>query len=110
MGQPYIFSPQVHAFRRSSVQSECFFELGESLDSGIDARRAGPLTLSLRQPTGNASVPYWTHHQGLGTAAQAFVDDQLSGLGLRGIWGAENVPEPEGNTPEERAEVWFDRV
>ena len=84
-------------------------ELGKSLQLGLDAGWAF-LTFSPRQPTGNASVPYWTLDLGLGTAAQAFVDGQLSGLGFRGVWGAENTPEPKGNTAKKRAEVWFDRV
>ena len=53
------------------------------------------------------SDPYWTLDQDLGTSALAFVDDQLSGLGFSGVWG---VPEPDGNTARERAEVWFDKV
>ena len=65
------------------------------------------------QPTGNASEPFWTRglDPGVSTGAQAFVDEQLSGLGLTGIWGSgRGVPEPKGNTPQERAEVWFDKV
>ena len=81
------------------------------LQSVIDARWAGSLTILLRQPTGNASDPYWTLGlDSTDSTAQAFVDDRLSGLGFRGIWGAENVPEPDGNTARERAEVWFAKV
>ena len=63
---------------------------------------------SLHQPTGNASAPYWTQVDL--SLAQAFIDDQLSGFGLMGIWDAENIPEPKGDTPQEWTEVWFDKV
>ena len=64
---------------------------------------------SSRQPTGNTSAPYWTHEVALGVS-HASVDDQLSGLGLTGVWGAQNAPGPKGDTARERAEVWFDRA
>jgi len=63
-----------------------------------------------RQPTGNASIPYWTLEVDLGGAAHAFVDDKLNGFGLTGVWGAGNVPESKGDSGREQAEVWFDKV
>ena len=58
------------------------------------------------------SDPYWTLglDPGISSPALAFVDGRLSGLGLTGVWGAGDVPEPEGSTERERAEVWFDKV
>ena len=56
------------------------------------------------------SDPFWTFGLDLSNTALAFVDDRLNGLGLTGIWGAENDLEPIGNTAREQAEVWFDKV
>ena len=44
-------------------------------------------------------------------SAQAEVDKSMKGIGLTGVWGAvPGVPEPSGNTPKERAEVWLQRA
>jgi hypothetical protein len=67
------------------------------------------LALLFAQPTSNASTPFWASDFGI-TDAFAVVDDQLSGMGFFGVWGAGNgVPGRQGSTIRERAEVWFDK-
>ncbi|KAJ7610057.1 hypothetical protein FB45DRAFT_1121883, partial [Roridomyces roridus] len=63
------------------------------------------------KPTGNPSSPLWAFDAGLaGTIVEFGVGvDGNVGFGFQGgIWGAGvNVPDPSGNTAEERAEIWF---
>jgi hypothetical protein len=65
------------------------------------------------QATGNASDPFWAWDSGLeGVVAEFDVSDgKVAGFGLRGgIWGADTNNSPQGNTVEERSEVWFDTM
>ncbi|KAJ6520594.1 beta-lactamase/transpeptidase-like protein [Mycena vulgaris] len=57
-------------------------------------------------PTGNASSPVWAYDAGF---SSTHVEFGPGGFGLTGgVWGAASgVPDPQGQTAEERAEVWF---
>ncbi|KAJ7617278.1 beta-lactamase/transpeptidase-like protein [Roridomyces roridus] len=63
------------------------------------------------KPTGNPSSPLWAFDAGFaGTIVEFGVGaDGNVGFGFQGgIWGAGvNVPDPNGDTAEERAEIWF---
>ncbi|KAF8172753.1 beta-lactamase/transpeptidase-like protein [Mycena galopus ATCC 62051] len=60
-------------------------------------------------PTGNASSPVWAYDAGFSSTNVEFgAGNGTSGFGFEnGVWGAQNAPDPQGNTAEERAEVWF---
>lgn len=46
-----------------------------------------------------------------GSFAELMVEGRNTGFGISGLWGAgAGVPDPEGKTVRERAEVWFDKV
>ncbi|KAJ7146054.1 beta-lactamase/transpeptidase-like protein [Mycena epipterygia] len=65
------------------------------------------------QPTGNASSPVWALDAGFSSTHVEFGSSKgTSGFGFTdGVWGAgAGVPEPQGETAEERAEVWFQAV
>jgi hypothetical protein len=67
--------------------------------------------MTLMQPTGDDKEAFWALDVPLGEGAQAFVDDQLTGVGFTGIWGSgAGIDGPKGKTVRERAEVWFNRV
>ncbi|KAJ6630159.1 hypothetical protein B0H10DRAFT_1758968, partial [Mycena sp. CBHHK59/15] len=62
------------------------------------------------KPTGNPSSPVWALDAGFSSTNVEFgFSDTGSGFGLvGGVWGAgAGVPDPQGKTVEERAEVWF---
>ncbi|KAJ6463409.1 beta-lactamase/transpeptidase-like protein [Mycena sanguinolenta] len=64
-------------------------------------------------PTGNASSPVWAYDNGFTGAKVEFGPsiDGTIGFGLEGgLWGAQNSPDPQGNTAEDRAEVWFTKA
>ncbi|KAF7373511.1 Beta-lactamase domain-containing protein [Mycena sanguinolenta] len=64
-------------------------------------------------PTGNASSPVWAYDAGFtGTQVEFGVStDGTTGFGFEnGLWGAQDCPDPQGNTAEERAEVWFTKA
>lgn len=43
--------------------------------------------------------------------AEVVGDDTHIGLALSGVWGAgSGISGPQGETPRERAEVWFDKI
>jgi hypothetical protein len=64
----------------------------------------------LKKPTGNPSEPFWACPVNFGEDARAFVNDELTGIGFTGVWNAgTGVRETEGETVQDRAEVWFDR-
>ncbi|KAJ6600441.1 hypothetical protein DFH09DRAFT_901426, partial [Mycena vulgaris] len=84
---------------------------------------AGPLfnvTGWLAIPTQNASAPYWAYDAGLGGNVAEFAIEagRVVGFGMRGgIWVAgergDGDPfegEPQGETVEERSEVWYDAI
>ncbi|KAJ7270753.1 beta-lactamase/transpeptidase-like protein [Mycena haematopus] len=60
-------------------------------------------------PTGNASSPVWAYDAGLSSTNVEFgASNGTFGFGFEnGVWGAQDSPDPQGNTAEERAEVWF---
>ncbi|KAJ7938345.1 beta-lactamase/transpeptidase-like protein [Mycena leptocephala] len=60
-------------------------------------------------PTGNASSPTWAYDAGFSSTHVEFgVGKGTSGFGfIDGVWGAQDVPDPQGKTAEQRAEVWF---
>lgn len=64
------------------------------------------------QPTGNASSPVWALDAGFSSTHVEFGSDKgTSGFGFTdGVWGAGAVPEPQGETAKQRAEVWFQAV
>ncbi|KAJ7629968.1 beta-lactamase/transpeptidase-like protein [Mycena polygramma] len=56
-------------------------------------------------PTGNASSPVWAYDSGF---SSTHVEFDASGFGFEdGVWGAQDAPDPQGTTAEDRAEVWF---
>ncbi|KAJ7686800.1 beta-lactamase/transpeptidase-like protein [Mycena rosella] len=61
------------------------------------------------KPTGNASSPIWAYDAGF---SSTHIEFGAGGFGLQdGVWGAASgVPDPQGRTAEERAEVWFTAV
>ncbi|KAJ7730392.1 beta-lactamase/transpeptidase-like protein [Mycena maculata] len=66
-------------------------------------------------PTGNASSPLWAYDAGLaGTIVEFGVSNGTGAVGFGfegGVWGeGVDVPDPQGQTAEERAEVWFEAV
>ncbi|KAJ7303566.1 beta-lactamase/transpeptidase-like protein [Mycena albidolilacea] len=62
-------------------------------------------------PTGNASSPIWAYDAGLSSTNVEFgagTANGTFGFGfVGGVWGAQDSPDPQGTTAEERAEVWF---
>jgi hypothetical protein len=72
-----------------------------------------PITRSrISQPTGNASAPFWAYNSVGGVAEFAVDAGKVAGFGMRGgVWGAaEFVDDPQGETVEERSEVWYKAV
>ncbi|KAJ6463410.1 beta-lactamase/transpeptidase-like protein [Mycena sanguinolenta] len=64
-------------------------------------------------PTGNASSPVWVYDAGFtGTQVEFGAStDGTVGFGFEnGLWGAQDSPDPQGNTAEDRAEVWFTKA
>lgn len=71
--------------------------------------------VSIPQPTGNASEPFWVYpgvnSSNFGAIAELATEGGQLGLGLFGIWGpGDGVESPKGLTVHERAEVWFNKV
>ncbi|KAJ7431232.1 beta-lactamase/transpeptidase-like protein [Mycena latifolia] len=60
-------------------------------------------------PTGNASSPVWAYDAGF---SSTHIEFGSGGFGITdGVWGAASgVPDPQGETIEDRAEVWFKAV
>ncbi|KAL0946345.1 hypothetical protein HGRIS_012582 [Hohenbuehelia grisea] len=65
-------------------------------------------------PTFDEAHPFWVANPAWGTlpTGEFAYDSGTFGLGLIGnIWGAgTDVKSPAGDTPRERAEVWFDKI
>ncbi|KAJ7101414.1 beta-lactamase/transpeptidase-like protein [Mycena belliarum] len=57
-------------------------------------------------PTGNASRPVWPYDAGF---SSTHIEFGVGGFGLTGgLWGAgDGIPDPQGESIAERAEVWF---
>ncbi|GLB41349.1 putative beta-lactamase [Lyophyllum shimeji] len=83
---------------------------GSHLQLSHFTRNTFNVSLVSSYPTGNASQPFWTYNAGvLDSSAVAQFDK--GGVGMMGIWGAsDGVPEPEGKSIKELAEVWFDKT
>ncbi|KAG6810844.1 hypothetical protein H0H92_010109 [Tricholoma furcatifolium] len=62
----------------------------------------------------NSSEPYWTYGVSAldsGASAEFQVDGDQIAFGFFGIWGAGGgIPDPQGNTLQERAEVWLEKA
>ncbi|KAJ7452152.1 beta-lactamase/transpeptidase-like protein [Mycena galericulata] len=65
-------------------------------------------------PTGNASSPVWAYDAGFSSTHVEFGASTKGVIGFGfedGVWGAgDGVPDPQGKTAEDRAEVWFEAV
>ncbi|KAJ7243609.1 beta-lactamase/transpeptidase-like protein [Mycena haematopus] len=63
-------------------------------------------------PTGNASdKPYWVQSDSHPNFMAEFSFDGKAGVGIRGFWGAgSGVESPSGESIQERAEVWFEKI
>ncbi|KAK7055396.1 beta-lactamase domain-containing protein [Favolaschia claudopus] len=58
-------------------------------------------------PTGNASSPVWAYDAGFSSTNVVFGPGGFGFVG--GVWGAQDSPDPQGKTAEQKAEVWFDK-
>ncbi|KAJ7855003.1 beta-lactamase/transpeptidase-like protein [Mycena olivaceomarginata] len=65
-------------------------------------------------PTRNASSPIWAYDAGFSSTNVEFGVDTANGTSgfgfVGGVWGAQDSPDPQGKTAEERAEVWFTKA
>lgn len=93
-------------FNVSSLQSVVSFRLSCTLALIVMNNRA------FQPNTGQESEPFWTRTtQGPGVNAEFVINENHIGLGFTGIWGAAiGVPDLQGQTVQDRAEVWFVKV